>query len=125
MRNGIMILGVIVSLGLFAMPAMAQMHNSNANQIIASATTSAAPRVEIFSGGASTTDLNLNGYRAFDQFARENPQIVRQLHRNPRLINDPSYARRHPEFADFLKTHPAVAEDLAENPGNYLAGSRS
>lgn len=125
MRTMIVSLGAIAALGLLAMPAMAQMQELNVSQTAASETTSAAPQVEIYSGGAPTTDLNMSGYEAFDQFAQENPQIIRQLHRNPRLVNNPSYAQRHPEFAEFLKEHPKVAEDLAENPGNYLAGSTS
>ena len=65
------------------------------------------------------------GYEAFDRFAQEHPQIVQQLERNPRLVNDPYYAKHHPEFEQFLKDNPKVAEDLAENPGNYLTGGVS
>jgi hypothetical protein len=107
------------------MPAMTQMQHSGANQNVAAATASGAPVVGIFSAGAPTTDLNMNGYQAFDQFAQEHPAIVRQLHRNPRLVNDPSFVRKHPAFAEFLRDHPKVAEDLAEHPGNYLPGSRA
>lgn len=123
MRTKIMAFGVTVAFGLCAIPAMAQMQNSGTDRNVAVATTTSTPRVEILSAGAPPTDLNLSGYQAFDQFAQEHPEIVRQLHRNPRLVNDPSYARKHPAFAQFLRDNPKVAEDLAENPGNYLARS--
>lgn len=125
MRTKIMVFGTTIALALGAMPAMAQMQNSAANQNVAAATDSDAPMVTIFSAGAPTTDLNMNGYRAFDRFAQAHPNIVRQLSHNPLLINDPSYARRHPAFAEFLRDHPKVAEDMAENPGNYLPAVRA
>jgi len=124
MRTRMAIVTIVV-LGLFALPAMAQMGNSGTGQNVATASSGQTPMVEIYSAGAPPTDLNLAGYEAFDQFAQEHPEIVHQLHHNRHLINDPGYARMHPAFARFLKENPKVAEDLAENPGNYLNGSRS
>jgi len=59
-------------------------------------------------------------YQAFDQFVLEHPEIANALARNPRLIEDESFAKNHPALADFLRTHPDVASDFAENPGNYV-----
>jgi hypothetical protein len=59
-------------------------------------------------------------YQAFDEFTLEHPEIAKALERNPRLINDKSFIQSHISFADFLRTHPNVANDFAENPGNYL-----
>ncbi|SRR5579875_3511129 len=123
-----MIMVVIAAFGLSAIPAMAQMESSTATtitQTVASASNSTAPRVYIYSAGAPTTDLDMAGYHAFDEFAQEHPGIVRELHHNRHLINDPEFARNHPAFADFLRNNPKVAEDLAENPGNYLPNARS
>lgn len=122
MRISITAIAAAAALGMFAIPAMAQMQSAGADQMAANAPAMQSPKVEISSAGAPTTDLNMVGYAAFDEFAQEHPQIVRQLHQHPRLVNDPSYAQKHPEFAQFLKENPKVAEDLAENPGNYLAG---
>ncbi len=69
---------------------------------------------------ASNSDLPSARYQAFDQFAAENPQIVKQLAHNPRLIEDESFIRHHPALADFLRTHSDMASDFAENPGNYV-----
>ena len=118
MRVSVSAIAAVAGLGLLAIPAMAQMQGSASAQ----STANQAPQVEISSAGAPTTDLNMAGYAAFDEFAQEHPQIVRELHRHPRLVNDPKYAQKHPEFEQFLKQNPKVAEDLAENPGNYLAG---
>jgi len=125
MRIHITVFGTVIALALGAMPAMAQMQHSAASQNAAAPTYSETPVVVIFSGGAPTTDLNMNGYGAFDQFAQQHPDIVQQLNHDPRLVNDPWYAQRHPAFAEFLRMHPKVAEDLAENPGNYLPTVRA
>jgi hypothetical protein len=59
-------------------------------------------------------------YQAFDQLASEHPEIARALARNPRLIENESFVKSRPALADFLRTHPDVASDFAENPGNYV-----
>ena len=69
---------------------------------------------------AGTNGLPSERYQAFDQFASEHPQIAKALARKPRLIKDESFAKSHAALADFLRAHPDVASDFAENPGNYV-----
>jgi hypothetical protein len=69
---------------------------------------------------ASVKDLPVEGYQAFDQFVSAHPEIGKDLARNPRLINNESFADDHPALADFLHAHPQVASNFADNPGNYV-----
>lgn len=69
---------------------------------------------------AGTQGLSLERYQAFDRFDSEHPGIAKALARNPRLIKDESFAKNHAALADFLRAHPDVASDFAENPGNYV-----
>jgi hypothetical protein len=69
---------------------------------------------------AGMSGLPAARYNAFDQFASGHPEIADALARNPRLIENESFAESHPALADFLRTHPDVASDFAENPGNYV-----
>jgi hypothetical protein len=119
-----LILGALCAApALCASPAMAQAHHSQtAFSTVSSTTTEPTnrPRTIIAWGSAQLSAPERQGYQHWDEFAQNNPQIVRQLSFNPRLINDPDYARNHPEFEQFLKDNPKVAEDLAEHPGNYM-----
>ena len=69
---------------------------------------------------AGTNGLPTERYQAFDQFASEHPEDARALTHNPRLIKDESFIKSHAALADFLRAHPDVASDFAENPGNYV-----
>ncbi|MBF6567634.1 MAG: hypothetical protein IVW54_02010 [Candidatus Binataceae bacterium] len=118
-----MLCNALILGALCATPAMAQSHNSQTAFSTVSSTateTTYQPRTIISYGGAPLSSPEQKGYQHWDEFAQENPQVVRQLSFNPRLINDPDYARNHPEFEQFLKDNPKVAEDLAEHPGNYM-----
>jgi len=76
--------------------------------------------VDIVVEGASNMDLNVAQYKAFDHFAAEHPEIIRQLRKKPKLIDGPKYLGDHPELAQFMNEHPAWRADLDANPGNYL-----
>ena len=69
---------------------------------------------------AGTSGLPSARYQAFDQFALEHPEIAGALARNPRLIGNESFVESHPALADFLRAHPDLMTDFAENPGNYV-----
>jgi hypothetical protein len=69
---------------------------------------------------AGTNGIPTDRYQAFDQFATEHPADVRALAHNPRLIKNESFIKKHAALADFLRAHPDVASDFAENPGNYV-----
>jgi len=103
----------MISGGAWLEPAMAQEEMSSAAVIHRA-------NSDIVFENAGTNGLPSAQYQAFDRFAAEHPEIVKALARNPRLIDNDSFATSHPALADFLRTHPDVASDFAKNPGNYV-----
>jgi hypothetical protein len=77
-------------------------------------------KVEIVSGGATQSDLHLNMLREFGSFERSHPAIARAFDRQPMLIRSKEFRSRHPEWATFLREHPAIEADIEANPGNYV-----
>jgi hypothetical protein len=79
-----------------------------------------AGKVEIVSGGAIQSDLHLNWLRDFGNFEHDHSAIAFDLSRNPFLVRSGEFRTEHPEWAIFLKNHPALCADIEANPGNYL-----
>jgi hypothetical protein len=73
----------------------------------------------------ATGDLNLSGYRAFQQFADEHPQIAGALGNQPTLIYNRNYLEKHPDLARFLEEHPDIRADFSANPRNYAVGAQA
>jgi len=76
---------------------------------------------EIVFEAANNSDIAIDKLQTWGSFAAEHPQIASQLAHNNSLINSDSYAKKHPELADFFSQHPDIREAMAENPGNYVA----
>jgi hypothetical protein len=73
---------------------------------------------------ADTSDLPMDQYKAFDEFANDHPDVVKMLSRNPRLADNPRFLKKHTELAMFFQQHPEIKTDFLANPGNYVAISR-
>ena len=79
--------------------------------------------------GNTTTVFKAAGNRGIDtqklktwnDFASEHPNVASALAHNPALINDDSYAKKHPQLSAFFSAHPEIREAMAANPGNYVA----
>jgi hypothetical protein len=78
-------------------------------------------RTEIIFKAADTSDIPMDKLHAWSEFASQHPDIARTLGYHPSLINSDSYLKKHPELAEFFQQHPDIREDMAENPGNYVA----
>ena len=50
----------------------------------------------------------------FGNFASNHPGLMQQLNANPGLAADPGYLRQHPDFADFMRSHPGFRQDMQE-----------
>ena len=70
---------------------------------------------------ANSSDLDTQKLQAWGSFASEHPEIASQLAHNNSLINSDSYAKKHPELAQFFSEHPDIKDAMAENPGNFVA----
>src|ERR1700692_758799 len=60
---------------------------------------------------ADPSDLPLDRYKAFDEFADDNPGLIDALSRNPKLANSPKYLTKYPDLAKFFDEHPDIKAD--------------
>jgi len=65
-------------------------------------------------------DLTRQQVGTMDQFMDKNPEIGRDLWRNPSLVNNAEYLEAHPQLQAFLNQHPNVKEEFAENPRYFM-----
>src|SRR6267154_2781619 len=65
-------------------------------------------------------DLTRQQVSTMDQFLDKNPNVDRDLRRNPGLVNNAGYLQQHPELQTFLNQHPNVKEEIAENPRYFM-----
>src|SRR5216683_314035 len=61
-------------------------------------------------------DTTRTELRNYDSFADRHPDIAQELRTRPSLINNEEYVEHHPELRGFLVAHPAVREEFKENP---------
>src|SRR5512132_428179 len=57
---------------------------------------------------------------ALDTFLDSTPEVSKDVHQNPSLLNDPNYLSSHPGLEKFLQEHPKVREQARRNPGAVL-----
>src|SRR6266404_849740 len=60
-------------------------------------------------------DLTRQQVATVDQFLGKNPDVDRDLRRNPSLVNNAEYLEAHPQLQAFLNQHPNVKEEITEN----------
>jgi phage-related protein len=65
-------------------------------------------------------DLTRQQVADMDRFLDNNPQIDRDLRRNPSLLTDADYLQDHPGLQSFLNQHPEMKEEIAENPRYFM-----
>lgn len=70
---------------------------------------------------ADTSDIDMQKLQTWGGFASEHPDVARELAYKPSLINNDSYAQKHPELSEFFSAHPDIREAMAEDPGNFVA----
>jgi hypothetical protein len=56
----------------------------------------------------------------YTQFAKDNPNLAKQLEANPSLINDSAYVDAHVSLKTFLSDHPDVQQQIAQNPALFF-----
>jgi len=57
-----------------------------------------------------------NDRREMDNYLIRRPDVAEELHKDPSLINNPSWLASHPEVQHFMSTHPNVQRMAAEHP---------
>jgi hypothetical protein len=69
-------------------------------------------------------DTSRDRTASFRQFLGEHRDVAEQLSRNPDLAKDKEFSDRHPEFQDFLKTHPQEKQDLMNDPHGFVKSAQ-
>ncbi|HEV2422874.1 MAG TPA: hypothetical protein VGS59_14275 [Candidatus Acidoferrales bacterium] len=67
----------------------------------------------------TSADIRGNVF-TYNQFAKDNPNIAKQLAANPSLVNDSTYVNAHVSLKAFLTEHPEVQQQIAQNPGRFF-----
>ena len=57
---------------------------------------------------AAETRADFRHDKRFQEYLSHHPGVRRDLERNPDLINDPEFVKKHPEFHEFLENHRKV-----------------
>jgi len=70
---------------------------------------------------ADTGDIDTQKLKTWHAFAAGHPKVANELAHKPALINDDTYAKKHPALSAFFSAHPDIREAMAANPGNYVA----
>jgi hypothetical protein len=77
---------------------------------------------------AREQDLNSNRDRdttrrellKFDQFLDKHREIAEQVRKNPSLVNNDEFVKKHPALQTYLKEHPGVRKEAKENPNAFM-----
>lgn len=67
---------------------------------------------------------NVRKLRNFDGFLDSHPEIAEQLRKNPSLVDDKGFVKKHEALGDFLEQNPGVREELKENPNAFMQQER-
>lgn len=70
--------------------------------------------------GNPNPDLTQGEIASFDQFLDDHQDVNKQLEKNPQLVNEAGYVKKHKALATYLNEHPAVREELTENPAYFM-----
>ncbi len=56
----------------------------------------------------------------FDKFLDNHRETAEQLRKDPSLVNNQEFAKNHPALETYLQDHPAVREEIRENPNAFM-----
>jgi phage-related protein len=65
-------------------------------------------------------DLNKQELATMDDFLDRHQDVAKSLEKKPNLVNDRGYLKRHKDLDEFLSEHPAVREEVRENPTYFV-----
>jgi phage-related protein len=68
----------------------------------------------------SNPDLSNQEVASMDDFLDRHRDVAKSLEKKPELINDRGYLKRHKDLDEFLSEHPAVREEVRENPSSFM-----
>ena len=58
--------------------------------------------------------------KTMDHYLNNHPEVAKQLHDNPSLINNPQWLAQHPNVQNYMNSHPSMKTDAATHPGEFV-----
>jgi phage-related protein len=68
----------------------------------------------------TSSDVSNREIANVDDFLDRHQDIAKSLQKKPELINDQSYLKRHKDLSEFLSEHPAVQQEVRDNPSSFM-----
>jgi hypothetical protein len=65
-------------------------------------------------------DLTNREVATMDDFLDRHQDVAKTLEKKPELVNDRRYLKHHKDLDEFLSEHPAVREEVRENPSYFI-----
>jgi hypothetical protein len=65
-------------------------------------------------------DISPREVAAMNDFFKNHPEILEQLQKDPKLINDEKFFTEHPELQSFFNDHPELATRFHEFPADFM-----
>lgn len=65
-------------------------------------------------------DTTRQDLASFDRFLDYHPDFAERIRKDPSLVNDEGFLKNNPALQDYLQQHPAVAEEVKENPDAFM-----
>jgi phage-related protein len=70
--------------------------------------------------GPVNPDVTNQEVVTLDRFLDRHQDIAKSLEKKPELVNERGYLKHHRDLDEFLTEHPAVREELKENPASFM-----
>jgi phage-related protein len=69
---------------------------------------------------STNSDVNNREVTSVDDFLDRHQDIAKSLQKKPELINNQSYLKRHKDLSEFLSEHPAIQQEVRQNPSAFM-----
>jgi hypothetical protein len=69
-------------------------------------------------------DMSGGDRAGFGEFLGSHSSIAQELSKDPGLVNNGDYQKRHPELQQYLKAHPGVQQQLKQNPQMFMKSAQ-
>jgi hypothetical protein len=57
---------------------------------------------------------------SMDHYLNNHPDVAKQLHDDPSLINNPQWLAQHPKVQNYMNNHPGMKTDAASHPDQFV-----
>src|SRR6266568_5437028 len=69
-------------------------------------------------------DMSDGDRAGFGEFLGSHSSIAQELSKDPGLVDNEDYQKRHPELQQYLKAHPGVQQQLKQNPQMFMKSAQ-